>query len=192
MTEHPARTFAEPDYAQLLSRIKSYIRGARIRASLAANAEVILMHWDIGADILDRQQNEGWGSHVIERLSRDIRREFPDTKGFSPRNLKYMRAFAKAYPDRQTVQQLVAQLPWGHILHLLHKVKDPVAREWYVRQTIEHGWSRNVLALHTAQGDYERQGKAVTNFSRVARASIRSCTRRAQRPLHFRLPGADR
>jgi predicted nuclease of restriction endonuclease-like (RecB) superfamily len=167
MTSHPSHTFGEADYVRLLDQIKARIREARVRAALAANAEVILMYWDIGTDILSRQQNEGWGSHVVERLSQDIRHEFPDTKGFSPRNLQYMRAFAEAYPDRTIVQQLVAQLPWGHILHLLHKIKEPEAREWYIRQAVEHGWSRDVLALHTAQSDYERKGNAVTNFSRT-------------------------
>lgn len=167
MTSHPSHSFSEADYVQLLDQIKTRIRETRVRAALAANAEVILMYWDIGSDILGRQKNEGWGSHVVERLSRDIRHEFPDTKGFSPRNLQYMRALAEAYPDRAIVQQLVAQLPWGHILHLLHKVKEPKAREWYIRQAVEHGWSRDVLALHTTQGDYDRKGKAVTNFSRT-------------------------
>lgn len=167
MTDSPSRSFSETDYARLLDQIKTRIHKTRVRAALAANAEVILMYWDIGRDILGRQKNEGWGSHVVERLSRDIRHEFPDTKGFSPRNLQYMRAFAEAYPDRAIVQQLVAQLPWGHILHLLHKIKSQEAREWYIRQAIEHGWSRDVLALHTSQSDYERKGKAVTNFSRT-------------------------
>jgi len=167
VSSDPAVAFNETDYIRLLNQIKKRIREARLRAALAANGEAILMYWDIGTDILDRQQNEGWGSHVVERLSRDIRREFPDTKGFSPRNLQYMRAFAQAYQDRAIVQQLVAQLPWGHILHLLHKIKNPEAREWYIRQAVEHGWSRDILALHTAQGDYERKGNAVTNFSRT-------------------------
>ncbi len=155
------------EYAQLLKHVRDQIQQARIRASLAVNEALTLLYWDIGAEILRRQHAEGWGAQVIKRLSRDLSVEFPDMKGFSERNLKYMRAFAEAYSDREMVQQLVAQIPWGHVLLLLHKVKNRKGREWYVRQTIEHGWSRNMLALHIAQGDYERKGKAVTNFNRT-------------------------
>jgi len=152
-------------YADLLAGIKSRVQAARVRAGLAANRELVLMYWDIGTDILHRQREEGWGSQVIDRISRDIKIEFPNLTGFSPRNLKYMRAFAEEYPDREFVQQLVAQIPWGHILYLLQKAKDSKKRLWYMRQAIEHGWSRNVLALHIDQQDYERKGLAVSNFS---------------------------
>jgi len=104
---------------------------------------------------------------VIDRLAQDLRREFPDMKGFSARNLKYMRAFAEAYPDKEFVQQPVAQIPWGHNVRTLDYVKDPAERIWYIRQTIEHGWSRNVLVHQIESGLYHRKGKAITNFDRT-------------------------
>jgi predicted nuclease of restriction endonuclease-like (RecB) superfamily len=123
--------------------------------------------WSIGCDILARQAEQGWGAKVIERLARDLRAAFPDMKGFSPRNLKYMRALAEAYPEEQFVQQLAAQMPWFHNCVLLDKVKDAAERQWYIRKTIEHGWSRNVLVHQIESGLYHRQGKAQTNFERT-------------------------
>jgi predicted nuclease of restriction endonuclease-like (RecB) superfamily len=125
---------------------------------------MVLLYWDIGRAILDRQEQEGWGTKVIDRLSADLRREFPDMQGLSPRNLKYMRAFAASWPDRQIVQQVAAQIPWFHNCVLLDKVKDPEARLWYARKTYEEGWSRNILLLHIERRLHERQGKAITNF----------------------------
>lgn len=154
-------------YAEFLSDLKDRIRTAQIKAALSVNRELILLYWEIGRLILERQEKEGWGAKVIERLARDLKAEFPDMKGFSPRNLKYMRAFAEAYPDKQIVQQVAAQIPWFHHCILLDKIKDPNEREWYICQTIEHGWSRNILALQIESDLYHRQGKAVTNFSRT-------------------------
>ena len=107
------------------------------------------------------------GAKVIDNLAADLQKAFPEMKGFSPRNLKYMRSFAEAYPDEQFVQQVVAQIPWGHNLRILDAVKVPVEREWYIRQTIEQGWSRNVLVYQIESGLYRRQGKADTNCSRT-------------------------
>jgi predicted nuclease of restriction endonuclease-like (RecB) superfamily len=154
-------------YAELLESLKVRIRQAQLRAALSVNRELVLLYWHIGKQILQRQQQEGWGAKVIDHLALDLGREFPDMKGFSPRNLKYMRAFAQAWPDEQIVQQLVAQIPWGHNVRLLDYVKDPAERLWYVQQTIEHGWSRNVLVHQIESKLYERQGKAITNFERT-------------------------
>lgn len=123
-----------------------------------------MLYWQIGRDVLVRQAEQGWGAKVIERLSHDLRTAFPDMKGFSPRNLKYMRQFAEAWPEESIVQQVVAQLPWGHNLVLLTKVKDPEQRAAYANAVIEHGWSRNVLSLQIDGRHLERTGKAVTNF----------------------------
>jgi len=131
---------------------------------MTANAAMVLLYWDIGCAILERQQREGWGARVIDRLSADLRREFPDMQGLSPRNLKYMRAFAAAWPNREIVQQVAAQIPWFHNCVLLDKVADPEARLWYARKAREEGWSRNMLAVHIERRLHERQGKAVTNF----------------------------
>lgn len=151
-------------YASLLEDLKIRIRQARIRAALAVHRELVLLYWDIGRQILENQRREGWGAKVIDRLARDLRLEFPDSTGFSPRNLKYMKNLAEEFPDVPIVQQLVAQIPWGHILQILQAAKDPAEREFYIRQTIAHGWSRAVL-VHQIESDlYRRQGKAVTNF----------------------------
>ncbi len=154
-------------YAKLLEDLKTKIRSAQIRAGLAANRELVLLYWEIGRQILQRQRNEGWGSKIIDHLAHDLSREFPEMKGFSPRNLKYMRAFAEAYPDKQFVQQLAAQIPWFHSCVIMDKVRIPSEREWYIRQTIQHGWSRNILVHQIESGLYHRQGKALTNFDRT-------------------------
>lgn len=158
---------ASSSYGILLRELQERIRGARLRAALAVNQELVTLYWSIGADILTRQRDEGWGTKVIDRLAEDLRRAFPEMTGLSARNLKYMRAFAEAYPDLGFVQQVVARLPWGHNVRLLEAVKDPAERAWYARQAIENGWSRNVLAHQIASGLYGRQGKALTNFART-------------------------
>lgn len=104
------------------------------------------------------------GARVIDRLSTDLREAFPDMRGLSPRNLKYMRAFAAAWPERVIVQQLAAQIPWFHNCVLLDRVQESADREWYIRQTIQNGWSRNILAIQIEGRLHERQGKALTNF----------------------------
>lgn len=158
------------DYKYFLNDLRERIGAAQVRAALAVNTELVLLYWGIGRAILERQRQHGWGAKVIDRLSADLRRVFPEMKGFSPRNLKYMRAFAEAYPDEQFVQQVVAQIPWGHNVRILDAASDPVEREWYARQTIEHGWSRNVLLHQIESGLYRRHGKAVTNFERTLSA----------------------
>lgn len=151
-------------YDEFLRGLKQRIRTAQVKAALAVNRELVLLYWSIGRDILDRQQKGGWGAKVIDRLSKDLHAEFPNMTGFSPRNLKYMRAFAEAWPEESIVQQLVAQLPWGHNVRLLDYIKSPEERLWYVNQAIANGWSRNVLVLQIESGLYRRTGKAVTNF----------------------------
>lgn len=155
------------DYAALLGELKDRIRSAQTRAALAVNRELVLLYWHIGQAILERQAQAGWGAKVVQRLSHDLGREFPDLKGLSPRNLQYMAQFAAAWPELEMVQQLVSHLPWGHNVALLQKLKDLGAREWYARATIEHGWSRNVLIHQMGSRLRERQGQATTNFGRV-------------------------
>lgn len=154
-------------YERFLSNLKQRIRTAQVKASLAVNQELILLYWQIGCEILSRQQQEGWGSKVITRLATDLKHEFPDMKGFSRTNLMYMRVFAETYPNEQFVQQAVGQIPWGHNCVLLDKVKAQDERLWYVNETIANGWSRNVLTVQIATGLYKRQGNAVTNFERT-------------------------
>lgn len=157
-----------PDrYDAFLQELKERIRSAQVRASLSVNRELLLLYWSIGRDILARQQSEGWGAKVIDRLAQDLLQAFPGMTGFGARNLKYMRAVAEAYPDEQFVQQVVAQLPWGHNVRILEMVKAPEQREWYIRQAVESGWTRNVL-VHQIESDlHQRKGQAVTNFQRT-------------------------
>ena len=154
-----------PDYADWLAGLKRRITGARQRAVLAANEEQIHLYYDIGRDILDRQDRQGWGAKVIDRLSADLRDTFPDMKGFSSRNLKYMSYFAKMCPDSQIGQQTAAQLPWFHIVTLITKVTDSAVREWYARETVQRSWSRDTLVVHIKNQLHVSQGAAVTNFS---------------------------
>lgn len=101
----------DENYTAFLRSLKERIQQAQIKAALAVNKELTLLYWQIGREILTRQQQEGWGTKIVDQLAKDLKREFPDIKGFSSRNLKYMRAFAGAYPDEQFVQQLAAQIP---------------------------------------------------------------------------------
>jgi len=133
-------TLLPPDYDALLADLKARIRAAQVRAALAVNRELVLLYWHIGRDILERQEAKGWGAKIIDRLSQDLRRAFPELKGLSPRNLKYMRSFAEAWPDLSIVQQAVAQIPWGHNLRLLDKLADAETRLFYIQQTTEYGW----------------------------------------------------
>jgi len=165
--ENPVTRETLKGYQKFLRDIKSRIYSSQIKAALSVNRELILLYWQIGRDILQNQENKGWGAKIIDHLAEDLRHEFPEMKGFSARNLKYMRAFAQAYSDEEFVQQLAAQIPWYHNCTILDKLKDSNQREWYIRQTIENGWSRAIL-VHQIETDlYERQVSAekTTNFS---------------------------
>ena len=159
--------FPADNYEVFFKDLKTRIRQAQIKAALAVNQELIILYWQIGREILARQQQEGWGAKVIDRLAKDLKREFPDMKGFSPRNLKYMRAFAEAYPDQAIVQEVLAQIPWYHNQALLDKLKAPDERLWYAQGTLENGWSRNILVMQIESNLFKRQGGAVTNFERT-------------------------
>lgn len=152
------------DYADWLADIKARVATARQRAALAANAELIQLYWQIGRDILERQQSAQWGDKVLDRLSSDLREAFPDMKGFSSRNLKYMKYFAEHCPLQAFGQQAAAQLPWFHIVTLLTKPPTAGAREWYAQRAVAEGWSRVTLELQIRNRLRERQGQAVTNF----------------------------
>lgn len=165
-----AKAAAEIDaqsYSAFVGDLKQKIAEARYRASLSVNRELILLYWAIGRDILARQEREGWGAKVIDRLAEDLRRAFPEMTGLSARNLKYMRALADAWPDSEFVQRVIAQLPWGHNVSLLDALKVPEERTWYAQQAIEHGWSRNVLVHQIDSNLFARQGSALTNFART-------------------------
>lgn len=152
-------------YESWVVELKQRIQTAQQRAALSVNRELVLLYWQIGRDILDRQQAQGWGAKVIDRLANDLTTAFPDMKGFSRRNLLYMRSFAEEWPDLAFVQQAVAHLPWGQNLLLLAKLKTRAEREWYAAQAIAHGWSRNVMWHHISTQLQQRTGQAVTNFA---------------------------
>ncbi len=156
---------AAPDgYADWLRALKSDIARARQRAALSVNAELVRLYARIGHDILQRQQTQGWGAKVIDRLARDLKAAFPDMRGWSTRNLKYMAYFAQHCPDGRFGQQPAAQLPWFHVVTLLTRLADPVERAWYAERTVQQGWSRTTLELHIRNRLHLRQGAAVTNF----------------------------
>ena len=167
-------------YFTIIESLKEKIRLAKQRAILAVNKELIQIYWEIGNTILQQQAERGWGAKVIDKLSADLKSEFPDMKGFSVRNIKYMKAFAAAYPlfmqqsaaqsqsaekhNLIIVQQLAAQLPWTHHQVLLDKLKTTEEREFYIKMAIENGWSRGVLAIQIDSQLHIRQGNAITNF----------------------------
>lgn len=167
MPKSPILFPGDENYFALLDGLKRRIRTAQLKAALAVNQELILLYWQIGREILVRQQEEGWGRKVIERLARDLKREFPDMKGFSRTNLMYMRAFAEAWPDEQIVQRCVGQLPWRHNIALLEKLKDLEPRLWYAQKATENGWSRDILVMQIESNLFGRQGGAITNFEQT-------------------------
>lgn len=152
-------------YAPWLAELKSRIASARQRAALAVNQEQIRLYWQIGREILERQEAQGWGAKVIDRLASDLQEAFPDIKGFSISNLKYMRFFAERCPTGLFGQQPADQLPWFHVVLLITKLDDHAQREWYARQTVEQGWSRTTLGAQIKNRLHLRQAHAVTNFS---------------------------
>jgi len=158
---------ADENYAVFLRSLKDQIRQAQIKAALAVNSELILLYWQIGQEILERQQQEGWGAKVIERLAKDLKQEFPDMKGFSRTNLMYMRAFAEAYPEVEIIQRIAGQIPWRHNQVLLDKLKFKEQRLWYAQQSFQHGWSRDVLVMQIETDLYKPHGGAITNFERT-------------------------
>jgi predicted nuclease of restriction endonuclease-like (RecB) superfamily len=147
-------------YGEFLADIKQRVRAAQVRVVLAANSQMILLYWDIGRSILDRQQIQGWGAKVIDNLARDLKTEFPDMKGFSTRNLKYMRAFGEAWMDRAIVQQVVAQLPWGQNVRLLDRIADSLPA---------HGTRESALNM---------AGRAICYWSRSSPACMSARARR--------------
>jgi predicted nuclease of restriction endonuclease-like (RecB) superfamily len=152
-------------YPELFEILKEKIRSSQIKAALAVNCELLSLYWEIGTKILLKQKNEGWGSKIVETLSKDLRSAFPDMKGFSITNVKYMVQFAKEYPDLTISQQPVGQIPWGHNILLFQKLSSLEERLWYAKKTIENGWSRNTLEMWIESDLYSRQGKAITNFA---------------------------
>ena len=151
------------EYLSIVENIKREITVAQYRAAVHVNTDLLLLYYDIGCVI---NEHKSWGNKFIDNLATDIRIAFPESKGYSVRNLKYMAKFAEAYPDREFVQTVSAQIPWSHNIAILEKVKDPEQRIWYIEKTAKNGWSHSVLIHQIESGLYQRQVLAnkVTNF----------------------------
>ncbi len=160
------------DYVKFITSLKSKIRSAQIKAAVAVNSELIKLYWEIGKEIIEKQNREGWGSKVLERVAKDLQNEFPGVEGFSRANIFRMKAFFIAYEKvAQAVRQLeslpIFLIPWGHNILLLQKIKNHDERLWYASKAIEHGWSRSMLTIWIENDLYRREGKAITNFKAV-------------------------
>lgn len=155
------------DYAEFIKELKKRIRTQRLKTAMSVNSSLVMLYWDIGSAILKKQKTEGWGAKVIDRMSHDLKEEFPDVHGFSPRNLKYMRKFAECWEDQLIVQQTVAQIPWRSIIALMDKLDNSQVRLWYAQKTLENGWSRDVLVFQIESKLHKRLGKTANNFELV-------------------------
>ena len=164
-------TELDNNYLELLQNLKREISQARVRAHLSVNKEMIMLYWNIGNQILSRQKQDGWGSKAIDNISKDLRLEFPEMKGLSARNLKYMRRFADEYCDEAIVQQAAAQIPWGHNCVIIDSLDSLDQKIWYINKTIENGWSRNVLSMQIKSDLYASDGKSINNFQNTLPSS---------------------
>ena len=159
----------DKEYLSVIQSIKSEIKSAQYKAALSVNRELIMLYYNIGIII---NEHKAWGNKFIDNLAADIRLEFPNVKGYSVRNLKYMSKFAETYPDEQFVQTVSAQIPWSHNTLILDKIHSPEQREWYIRKTAENGWSHSVLTHQIESDLYTRQVLAnkVNNFEKLLAA----------------------
>ncbi len=158
----------DTEYIGWLTQLKSRIKQTQIKATLSANKEIILLYWEIGKELFEKQENKGWGNSVVNNLEKDLLKEFPNIKGFSRRNLFYMKSFYNFYKsDFLKVQQVVAQIPWGHNILIFSKSKNIEESIFYLNKTIENNWSRNVLDMQIKSELFVRQGKAITNFEKT-------------------------
>jgi len=160
------------NYTKFITSLKTKIRSAQIKAAVAANSELIKLYWELGKEIVEKQDRDGWGSKVLEKVAKDLQNEFPGIEGFSRANIFRMKAFFVAYEKvAQAVRQLeslpIFFIPWGHNILLLQKIKDNDERLWYALKTIENGWSRSMLTIWIENDLYRREGKAITNFKTV-------------------------
>lgn len=166
-------TISKSDYLIFLREIKEKITSARVTAYRKLNRELIILYWDIGKLIFERQQQFSWGRSVVEQLAKDLLKDYPGVKGFSARNLWDMRRFYIEYKDLKNLQQLVAEIPWGHNLVMMSRVKEIEEREFYIRGTLQFGWSRNVL-IHQIEAEAYEQTKIekMHNFPKTLPAHL--------------------
>lgn len=151
-------------YGDFMKEIKERILKGRLQTVITANTAMVLLYWEIGNAILQRQKNEGWGAKVIDRLSYDLKQAFPELSGFSPRNLMYMRKFAEAWADPEIVQRTVALIPWRSNITLLDKLTTPELRLWYAKKTVENGFGKDMLVFQIETELHKRVGAGVHDF----------------------------
>lgn len=163
------------EYKQWLTDLKFRIRNSQIKAALKVNTELINLYWELGKEIVSKQEQSQWGDGLIKQLSSDLQQEFPEMKGFSTTNIKYIKRWYSFYNQditigQQVVDQLretVSQIPWGHNLRIIIQCKSIEEAFFYIHKTIENGWSRSILELHIKQQDYQRTRHSVSNFSHL-------------------------
>ncbi|WP_370862615.1 PDDEXK nuclease domain-containing protein [Parabacteroides faecis] len=172
---------SDVQYKQWLTDLKSRIRNSQIKAALKVNSELINLYWDLGKEIVSKQEQSQWGDGLIKQLSNDLQQEFPDMKGFSISNIKYIKQWYLFYYKGITIgqqvvgqlentfniQELVCQIPWGHNLRIIAQCKFLEEAIFYIHKTIENGWSRSILDLHIKQQEFQRTRHSISNFSRL-------------------------
>lgn len=155
------------DYKTLFTEIKTRIRSAQYEALKAVNKELISLYWDIGKMIVEKQKDESWGKSIVEKLSEDLRKEFPEMKGFSARNIFYMRDFYLEYNKNEKLQSMIAEIGWTHNLIIFSKCTDNLQREFYIRMTRRFGWTTRLLTHHIENQNYEKTLLNQTNFDKT-------------------------
>ncbi|MEU1891976.1 PDDEXK nuclease domain-containing protein [Streptomyces pristinaespiralis] len=177
-------------YGELLGEVKETVSRARVRAQRAVNTELVQMYWEIGRHIVRRQQAEGWGSKVVARLATDLRTAYPNQRGFSRSNLMYMQQMARAWPE-PIVQQPVGQLPWGHVILLVTKLKTRSELDFYALKAVQQSWSRDALERHIIQQLHLRHGAADTNFETTLPEDAAAVREIAKDPYRLDFLGLD-
>lgn len=169
MKKSPVKLNLPADYKAFVSDLKAKIQTAQVQACLAVTRELTVLYWEIGTMLLEKQHRDLWGEKILEQMSHDLKIAFPRVKGFSLTNLKYMRSFAQAYPDKEFVETTVSKIPWGQNISIVQKTSNVDQRKWYIQKTFENGWSRPVLIHQIDSKLYERQGlkEKTTNFSKT-------------------------
>jgi len=173
------RIFSNKEHESTLTELKRQIKESQVKAITAASKELIHLYWKIGKTIVERQEESGWGTKIIEKLAKDIQNAFPGIEGFSRTNIFRMRAFYIAYQNnpptggqfQDNPPEKLLSIPWRHNSVLVEKLKKYEERMWYAQKTIEHGWSRSVLEIMIENSLHSRQGKAITNFKSVLPSS---------------------
>jgi predicted nuclease of restriction endonuclease-like (RecB) superfamily len=175
------------DYKAFIRDIKQRIQTAQIKAAVTVNQELLRLYWDMAERMVAKQEQTQWGDGFIKQMSIDLHEEFPGMKGFSERNLKYIRQWYQFFRKSDSIgQQLVAQIPWGHNIAILSKCKNTVEAIFYIQKTIQNNWSRAVLIHHIESGLYSREGKAITNFQTTLPAPHSDLARQTMKdPYNF-------